>query len=409
MVVKFAPDSVMPAETTEEKATFKQEASRRKSLVHHVAETSGGFASTKTSESTSSQSGGCCARLRGLFGIKAVKKFHQTLVVVRHSERRDRMDPNYHFTPEGKQWPHDTPITEAGVKLAASVAEEIAVLNEKAKFVAIACSPYRRCLETAAEVAKRLNLPVVIDQELGEVCDDTMPKEPCPFRSPVELREMAEDLGLRLMNPELEDGGVKLFGKPPNWPESLDDAKKRFVVRIETYIEQSAQTRQNFVLVTHADAVAAALEMFERGFADIQNMDFCARLVAQRTVKGQHHSEVEEQHGTYADKWQVDFKGVSAEVCKGDKATDKYFEKLHLEQCDDTERMAAARRKKRTQTDAVFDSTLGGIKRGAKKPPVGMAATVAALRQEGTLDPDADADDDGETERPDASLPGHVG
>jgi broad specificity phosphatase PhoE len=379
-----------------------------------VAESNANFKSTASlTDSERASKGNCCRRIKDALGIKTVEKFHQTLVVLRHSERQDRMDPTYHSTPAGKEWPHDTPITEAGVKLATTVANEIQLLNEKAKFVAIACSPYRRCLETAAPVAKLLNVPVVIDQELGEVFDDTMPnpaKERSPFRSPTELADFADSLGMRLMNPELDDGGVKLFGKPPIWPETLEDAKKRFVVRIETYIEQSAQTRQNFVLVTHADAVAAALELFERGYADIQNMDFCARLVAERSLKG--ISAVEEQHGTYAEKWDVKFQGISAEVCEGNKETDKYFEKLHVEQCDEVEKVAAARRKKRTQTDAVFDSTLGGIKRGGPKKPVGMAATVAKLRSEGTLNDLSDASRSETTaspEEPHERLPGRVG
>merc|ERR1711865_686711 len=97
---------------------------------------------------------------------------------------------------------------------------------------------------------------------------------------------------------------------PPVWPETLEDAEKRYVIRIENYIEQSAETRQNFVLVTHADAVAAALQLFERGNADIESMEFCARCTATRPVL--QTSVEDQQHGVYAQKWNVEFKGVEA-------------------------------------------------------------------------------------------------
>merc|ERR1712066_215237 len=96
---------------------------------------------------------------------------------------------------------------------------------------------------------------------------------------------MAQDLQVKTLNPILEDGSIKIFGKPPQWPESLEDAKNRYIVRIETYIRQSMETKQNMIIVTHADAVAAALVIFERGGADVQNMGFCARIIAKRTIE----------------------------------------------------------------------------------------------------------------------------
>merc|ERR1712073_153611 len=112
--------------------------------------------------------------------------------------------------------------------------------------------------------------------------------------------------------------------------ETLEEAKKRFVVRIETYIELSMETAQNFLLVTHADAVAAAMQMFERGFADISNMEFCARIFANREVKQRHHDE----QGVYADQWDISSKGVTAQIAEvRDRRTKKYFEQIHLDEC----------------------------------------------------------------------------
>jgi len=299
--------------------------------------------------------GFCC----GLFGRRGGSStFKQNFVVLRHSERRDYVDPTYKTSEEGQAWPHDAPLTPEGVKLAKDVAEELAKLHEKAQFVTIACSPYRRCMETAAEVAARLRLPVVIDQEIGEVRDRTMPQDHIAHRSTVELNAMAKDLKLRLVNPILEDGGVKIFGKPPQWPETLEDAKNRYVVRMETYIRKSAEEQQNMIIVTHADAVAAALVMFERGGADVQNMGFCARVIASRDVKDTKVKGATVEHGVFAEQWAVEVHAVGAEIMKEDGAMAKYYEKLYLERCEETQEMVAKRKNKRTKTDMMFDSAL---------------------------------------------------
>merc|ERR1719158_1659817 len=111
----------------------------------------------------------------------------------------------------GKEYPFDGPLTKAGVQLASRVAQELQVLHSEVNFSAIACSPYLRCLETAAEVAKLLQLPVMLDQEMAEVWEAAMPSTHMPHRPPADLKVLTDDLGLRLANP-VENDVVKLFG-----------------------------------------------------------------------------------------------------------------------------------------------------------------------------------------------------
>merc|ERR1712176_1137056 len=136
--------------------------------------------------------------------------------------------------------------------------------------------------------------------------DTDMPKEPLPWRSAVELKRFVASLGVRVVNPTLPEGGLKLFGKSPRYPESLDDAKERFVVRIETYIEQSTFTQQNFIVVTHADAICAALHLFGRGNVTIEDIGYCARLSASRL-----NPHKKGRDPVYADQWRVQIKGVA--------------------------------------------------------------------------------------------------
>jgi len=178
--------------------------------------------------------------------------FRQTIVILRHSERLDHIDPEgYKASEEGKAWPFDTPLTAKGVQLAQEVARELGVLHASgASFAAVVASPYRRCMQTAAEVAKQLKLPVMIDQEVGEVWEKAMPSDRPPHRQPVDLETMSSQLGVTLKNPILPQGGVKLFGKPPqSWPETNEQGHRRCTVRVEYYIEQSALTKQNFIIV----------------------------------------------------------------------------------------------------------------------------------------------------------------
>jgi broad specificity phosphatase PhoE len=303
----------------------------------------------------------CCGMLSA-----QVPPWEPTLVVLRHSERKDYVDPTYKTSEEGIAWPHDAPLTERGLKLAAEVAKEIAVLHESACFAAVASSPYRRCMETAAEVAKLLGLPIAIDQELGEVRDRTMPEEHVAHRDPEQLREMAKNLGVTVLNPMLEEQdppagkGIKMFGKQPRWPETLEIAKQRYAVRLENYIEQSEKNERNYIVVTHADCVAAVLVFFERGQADVQSMDFCARVIARKQA-AKKKTAATEDHGAYGAKWTVTHKAMGAEVFKDDNMA-KYHEKMHLENCDELKEASNKRKEARTKTDAMFENSLGNKK-----------------------------------------------
>lgn len=290
---------------------------------------------------------------------KADPPFQQMVVVMRHSERLDQVDPNYGETELGQAWPHDAPLTDRGVNLATEVAEELHHLNEEVGFSAVATSPYLRCLQTAAIVAKRLDLPVVIDQELSELWGSVMPKDHLPHRSPIQLQALAEELGIEVMNPEIPQGGLKLFGKAPvEWPEELETCHKRYLVRIETYIRLSASTKQNYIIVGHAPGVVAAINIFERGNAEVLNTEFCGRVIARRAVMKRDKTTPEQEHGVYAAQWSVVSKAVDVQIVKPDSHMVKYYENMHLEVCDEAETMAKHRAVHRTSTDTLFDQTL---------------------------------------------------
>lgn len=309
--------------------------------------------------------GSCC----GLFRSKAKEKpFEQTLVVLRHSERWDHKDPEgFKASEEGQKYPFDGPITPNGVQLAAKVAKELQKVHSEVSFAGIACSPFLRCLETAAEVAKILQIPVMLDQELAEVWEKAMPSTHLPHRDPEELVKVCDSLGLTIANP-IENGAYRLFGKiPEKHPEDLEAGHKRYLVRIENYIRLSTRTRRNFIIVGHASAVAAALNMFERGFADIEKTEYCARIIARRNVIAS--TDEQDEQGVYAAHWNVESKDVVVQVDKD--AADymkKTMETMHMDFVEETNTMVAKRKERRTSTDKIFDDTVKALANIEEEP-----------------------------------------
>lgn len=306
----------------------------------------------------SPKSGGDSSNCCGLFGSKkASQVFRPALLLIRHSERLDYVDKEYKTSEEGKLWPHDAPLTEAGWALARTEAEELAKLHQELNFAVVATSPYRRCVETASVFAKRLGLPMVLDQEVGEVWEKNMGEDPLPWRKPAQLQEMLKELKVEeVLNPILEDGGIKLFGKLPKFPESLDRARNRMVVRFEAYIRQSEALKQNFIVCTHADGIAAAVNMFERGLPDITQMDFCCRVLARQNKKGNDGKDSDDN--TFAKQWVAEIKGIHASKAEMTEGAQKYWEKMHLENCEEHQERVHERKKSRTQTDKMFDESL---------------------------------------------------
>lgn len=298
----------------------------------------------------------CCGLIRRRERSEPEPEFKPTVVLLRHSERLDYVDKKYKETEEGKLFPYDAPLTLQGWKLAEDAAEDLAKLNsEGLYFAAIATSPYRRCVETAVVIAKRLELPIVLDQEIGEVWEKKMGDH--PWRSASKLKQLIDELQVpSVLNPLLVDGGYKLFGKKPQYPESLDKARSRMVVRFETYIRQSEELQQNFIICTHADGIAAACGMFERGCADVTKMDFCSRIIARR--RDSKDEKGAEDKNTFAKYWKTELKGIQLERNQAEGATKKMNEYIHNMACEENEQMVAARREERTSTDKTFDAKL---------------------------------------------------
>jgi|UniRef100_A0A914QSX0 broad specificity phosphatase PhoE len=80
-----------------------------------------------------------------------VSKSTRNLWVVRHGERVDKIDPNWHKTAPRGAW-DDPPITDKGIQQAKEVGKRLQ--DEQIDY--IFCSPFVRCLQTATAIVGEL-------------------------------------------------------------------------------------------------------------------------------------------------------------------------------------------------------------------------------------------------------------
>eukprot|EP00747_Dinoflagellata_sp_TGD_P116528 gnl/TRDRNA2_/TRDRNA2_172401_c0_seq3.p1 gnl/TRDRNA2_/TRDRNA2_172401_c0~~gnl/TRDRNA2_/TRDRNA2_172401_c0_seq3.p1 ORF type:complete len:511 (+),score=44.92 gnl/TRDRNA2_/TRDRNA2_172401_c0_seq3:59-1591(+) len=185
--------------------------------------------------------------------------------VVRHSERADSYDgfvdgTLWTQTEDFETWPLDCPLSDAGRQEAQILGSKLHDFSEAqgAPFHVVVCSPYYRCIQTAVEICKRLgdDCRLIVDREIGEVFGPAVlgPNHP---RHHLRLRETGFDY--------CKQNGVncqrKPLGQQPTWPEDLQDARRRYVNRFLHFLGRSVMARQNFVLVSHAECVAATLSI----------------------------------------------------------------------------------------------------------------------------------------------------
>ena len=88
-----------------------------------------------------------------------------SIFAVRHGERADHADGNWHETAER---PHDPPLTPLGLEQAASTG--LALSTERVD--AVYSSPFTRCMQTASAIAKHHGLRLRVEPGIGEMLAD---------------------------------------------------------------------------------------------------------------------------------------------------------------------------------------------------------------------------------------------
>jgi broad specificity phosphatase PhoE len=211
--------------------------------------------------------------------------------VIRHAERSDAafaLDGTgaglrWRHSEDASLWPNDPPLSEDGLSSAKDLGKTVRSFAEESgsRIDVVVCSPYTRCMQTGAIICEVLGKGTrwIVDESLGEIYGPSV-------MGPVEPRRCVRPFG------DFPPKGVsrsvlkhlpKTVGRWPTWPEDVRQARRRFANRFLTYLKRSIATRRNFLLVTHADCVGAALSVLP-GFAQqvVERIDYGGMLLGRR-------------------------------------------------------------------------------------------------------------------------------
>jgi len=230
---------------------------------------------------------------------KIVAKWHmerdgsaqQLVGVLRHTERADSSfalvdgDMWHHFE-DSKKFPFDPPLSDNGREAARKIGETVHRLAKDCdtEMHSVVSSPFLRCIQTAVEVCVVLgpSSRLLVDCTLGEVYGPSVMGQTKPSLDGI-VRNMESVLAI------CKKRGVtcepQLVGHWPKWPEHLPAARRRFAKRFLTYLRRGVRVRRNFLIVTHADGVGAALSMMPSEVGSVvEKIEFGGMFLAQRVL-----------------------------------------------------------------------------------------------------------------------------
>lgn len=184
--------------------------------------------------------------------------------VIRHAEREDGAEkcwspvksPLKGGMQKGYRYSLDPTLTSRGEALVATWAKQLMNRVQPLEFQVVVTSPYMRCVQTAVQLCRFMGPQVrlLIDDEMGEIYGPKAMGDD----EPTELLRPVDEIISYCKSHGVEIGGRRL-GSWPSWPETVPCARLRFVKRFLQYLRRAQVTCHNFILVTHGDAVASAL------------------------------------------------------------------------------------------------------------------------------------------------------
>ena len=162
----------------------------------------------------------------------------QTVWIARHANRLDFVNPEWFATADR---PYDPPLSEDGFEQAGRLARRLAA---ETKIQHIFCSPFLRTVQTAAKVAKALELPLKLEWGL------------CEWLNPAWMPEMPETLPvatLAKLFPAIDPHYTSLVS--PTYPELEADVDRRTAEIARKIVDRYAE---DVLLVGHGASVFGA-------------------------------------------------------------------------------------------------------------------------------------------------------
>jgi len=180
--------------------------------------------------------------------------------IVRHGERIDVVEPDWLQTTSR---PHDPPLTEHGGQQAAATGAHLQQLGDRVDYVYT--SPFLRCVQTAALIAKSIGVPLRVEPGLCEWLNgDWYEANDNPMDAGMrtsKLKHVADGLGVRIdasYQPLWDTAGR--CGQPQHgsqqhrevhFPESSEQA----IARYNSSLLHVRDATPHAVLVTHGYGV----------------------------------------------------------------------------------------------------------------------------------------------------------
>ncbi|KIZ06034.1 hypothetical protein MNEG_1928 [Monoraphidium neglectum] len=198
----------------------------------------------------------------------------RAVTVMRHGHRQDELDATWSRVATR---PWDPPLSIKG----RSQAREVAAAMRDLNIDIIVTSPFKRCLQTSAEIAAELGTPQgawLVDWGLSEVCDPRVLMHGRPDcvhmakRRPVDAwmwggATMQEAIDMFVQScveqlPALSIRPVPRPGsQPPPYPEALEAGLQRYGRTVQQLVW--AFPGKNLLVVSHGECVRAVVNMME--------------------------------------------------------------------------------------------------------------------------------------------------
>ncbi len=172
--------------------------------------------------------------------IKFINIDMQTLLLVRHADRLDFIQPEWFETALRR---YDPPLAQIGFDLALSLAHELS----QASIGQIFASPFLRTIQTAAPLARLLELPIQLEWGLCEwLCQDWT----TAFPATMPIDEL-------MMDYPIDQSYQSLV--VPGYPETKTQLQKRTKMIAHKLVQS---TSENMLAIAHKGSIlgiAAAL------------------------------------------------------------------------------------------------------------------------------------------------------
>ncbi|KAF7851265.1 hypothetical protein BT93_L4268 [Corymbia citriodora subsp. variegata] len=227
------------------------------------------------------------------------RQHQQHVVVMRHGDRLDNVDPSWLSTAPR---PWDPPLAEAGQDRAINVAKLLpAQLGFPIHRVVV--SPFRRCVDTALGLMAGLSaqdedpgmatgngsidpskVKVSIEYGLGELFNHRAIRHPPP--SPTNHADWGfnvPEIEALIPADALDNTVMPVFSELPQWEETEPRARERYLHTIRSLADRYPS--ENLLLITHGEAVKVTVSTHLEDAAKFKiRMDYCGYAQLRRQV-----------------------------------------------------------------------------------------------------------------------------